>query len=74
MPRDRVSKDEVLKMLNKLKSELKSVKANNDFVRNIKAYIHDTEFFLEKGDYVLAFEAIVWAWAWFEIGKEIGKI
>ncbi|MCK5234032.1 MAG: DUF357 domain-containing protein, partial [Candidatus Aenigmarchaeota archaeon] len=34
----------------------------------------DTNHFLEKKDYVRAFEAVVWAWAWLEIGKEVGAI
>jgi hypothetical protein len=41
---------------------------------NIKAYISDTEYFLKKGDLIRAFECVVWAWAWMEIGIEIGKI
>ena len=42
-----------------------------DFKTNIEAYISDTRHFLEQKDYVRAFEACVWAWAWCEIGKEI---
>ncbi|PKM91965.1 MAG: DUF357 domain-containing protein, partial [Euryarchaeota archaeon HGW-Euryarchaeota-1] len=29
-------------------------------------------YFLEKGDFVRAFEAIIWAWAWIEIGEKEG--
>jgi len=43
----------------------------NDFVNNIKAYVSDSGHFMKKRDYVRSFEAIIWAWAWLEIGKEI---
>ncbi len=45
-----------------------------EFVENIKAYVKDAGYFLEKGDLIRAFECVVWAWAWMEIGKEIGLI
>ena len=45
-----------------------------DFVKNIDAYLSDSRHFLEKGDHVRAFEAVIWAWAWLEIGKDIGVI
>ncbi len=41
---------------------------------NIRAYVSDAEYFLGKGDLVRAFEAVIWAWAWYEIGREIGRI
>ncbi|MCJ7444628.1 MAG: DUF357 domain-containing protein [Methanotrichaceae archaeon] len=42
------------------------------FLKNISAYIFDSKYFLEYDDLIRAFEAIVWAWAWIEIGLEIG--
>lgn len=42
---------------------------NDEYIKNIKAYISDTNYFLEKEKYIKAFEAIIWAWAWYEIGK-----
>jgi hypothetical protein len=76
--KNRVSREEIEKQLVKLKKELRNIKAENkkseEFLRNINAYIYDCEHFLKKGDYVLAFESIVWAWAWFEIGKELKLI
>jgi hypothetical protein len=44
------------------------------FAENIKAYIKDSKYFLEKGDLVRAFECIIWAWAWIEIGEELGLV
>tara|TARA_Y100000310_G_C20589880_1_gene767421 strand:+ start:847 stop:1080 length:234 start_codon:yes stop_codon:yes gene_type:complete len=62
---------EIAKWLPKAKAEVKKIKKVKDegFLTNIKAYIKDTEYFLEKGDLVKGFEAVVWAWAWLEIGK-----
>ncbi len=55
---------------------IKKIKFNGekDFIRNINAYISDSEYFLEKGDLIRAFECIVWAWAWLEIGIMVGKV
>ncbi|MBW6461805.1 MAG: DUF357 domain-containing protein [DPANN group archaeon] len=47
-------------------------KKGEDFLVNINAYISDTQHFIDDGDPVRAFEAIVWAWAWLEIGTDIG--
>ena len=76
--KDRVPKDEIERQLIGLKERLKAAKANDkkgkEFLRNINAYVHDCEHFLKVGNYVLAFESIVWAWAWYEIGKELKSI
>uniref|UniRef100_A0A7C3YFH7 DUF357 domain-containing protein n=1 Tax=Geoglobus ahangari TaxID=113653 RepID=A0A7C3YFH7_9EURY len=42
---------------------------DKDFVENVRAYISDSRYFLEKNDLIRAFECVVWAWAWLEIGK-----
>ncbi|MCS7122250.1 MAG: DUF357 domain-containing protein [Archaeoglobaceae archaeon] len=63
---------ETLKMLEKIKK--KSFEGEKKFVENIKAYVNDSEYFLKKGDLIKAFECIVWAWAWLEIGLEIGVV
>ena len=39
------------------------------FSANIEAYLSDSRYFLEKGDLIRAFEAVIWAWAWIEIGQ-----
>ncbi len=67
-------KKETSKWMNKLdnlKIKLKNPK-KHDFLTNINAYISDSKYFLEKGDFVRAFEAIIWAWAWIEIGEKEG--
>ena len=45
-----------------------------DFVENIKAYISDARYFFSQHDYVRAFEAVIWAWAWLEIGEMLGLV
>jgi hypothetical protein len=67
---------ETLKWLERIKVRIEGIKAINrkgeEFLRNINAYISDSEYFLEKRDLVRAFECVVWAWAWLEIGLDIG--
>ena len=41
------------------------------FSANIEAYISDSRYFLGKGDLIRAFEAVIWAWAWIEIGRDV---
>ncbi len=65
-------KEETEKWLDKIKKI--KFEGEKDFVRNIKAYISDSEYFLEKGDLIRAFECVVWAWAWLEIGVMVGKV
>ena len=66
-------KEETIKWLERIKR--KKFKAKNgfeNFERNIRAYISDSEYFLRKNDLIRAFECVIWAWAWLEIGKEYG--
>lgn len=66
---------ETAKWLKKAEKEFAKIKPKGkkgeDFARNISAYLSDTKYFSEKKDYVRAFEAVIWAWAWIEIGREI---
>jgi hypothetical protein len=43
-------------------SEKFDPKAIGNAMENVKAYIKDCRYFLEKKDYVNAFEAVVYAW------------
>jgi hypothetical protein len=40
--------------------------------QNIEAYIKDARHFLEKGDLVRAFEAVVYAWGLLEACRHLG--
>jgi hypothetical protein len=48
------------------------VTGEDDFLENASAYIRDCQYFLDKGDLIRAFEAVIWAWAWMEIGLQKG--
>lgn len=67
-------KQETIRWLNKLeKLNIKPLQPEKqDFLKNIEAYKSDARWFLDKGDFVRAFEAIIWAWAWVEIGEKEG--
>ncbi|HIH17637.1 MAG TPA: DUF357 domain-containing protein [Nanoarchaeota archaeon] len=70
-------KAETEKWLSKIEKEMPHVKENaknKDFVRNIKAYISDCKHFAKEGKLVLAFEAVVWAWAWLQILRDLKMI
>ena len=56
--------------LEKIKLTAKTEKGK-EFKKNIEAYIKDSQHFLEKGDLVRAFEAIIWAWAFLEISEDL---
>lgn len=43
-------------------------------ITNIKAYLADCQHFLEKKDYVRAFEAVVYAWGIFETLEKLGLL
>lgn len=65
------------KWLVKAREKRKKIEENDSskpYLKNIDAYISDTVHFLEKEDYVRAFEAVVWAWSWMEILEQLGII
>lgn len=66
---------ETTKWLERLEKEKGGVKVLNskgqEFMNNIKAYTSDSKYFLDKGDLIRAFECVVWAWAWLEIGFDL---
>ncbi|MEM0215214.1 MAG: DUF357 domain-containing protein [Archaeoglobaceae archaeon] len=65
---------ETEKWLERIKKRVSLIEGDKRFIENIKAYIKDSEYFMEKFDYIRAFECVIWAWAWLEIGVEIGKL
>jgi hypothetical protein len=69
-------KTETIKWLERIERKIKSVEAScekgNEFLRNTQAYISDTKYFFKQNDLIRAFECVVWAWAWIEIGLEVG--
>lgn len=71
-------RNEIEKWARKIDEETRDIRplkeGGEEYIRNIEAYIKDSGHFMEKGDLVRSFEAIIWAWAWIEILKEIGII
>lgn len=66
---------ETIKWLERIEIERKSLTVNEggeEFIRNIDAYIKDSKYFLDRSDLIRAFEAVIWAWAWLEIGLRLG--
>ena len=62
---------ETEKWLAKIEEERKKIVSGDDYIiKNIDAYISDSRHFMEKGDLIRAFEAVVWSWAYIEIGRQ----
>lgn len=65
--------EETRKWLKKI--EARKIIPNSDkgkeYKANIEAYIRDSRHFLERKDYVRAFEAVIWAWAFLEISIDL---
>jgi hypothetical protein len=76
---EKLLKEETGKWLEKLEREvvkakiLKTDSAGNE-MENVKAYIKDCRHFLEKGDFIRAFEAVVYAWGIFETLEHLGLV
>ncbi|MCD6495665.1 MAG: DUF357 domain-containing protein [Candidatus Aenigmarchaeota archaeon] len=75
MKTDDILKEEIEKWSKKIGTELENIESygtkGREFLDNIKAYVSDSAHFLQNGDLVRSFEAIIWAWAWLEIGKDL---
>ncbi len=65
---------ETLKWLERAEDLFKKCRGDESFLTNISSYISDSRYFLGKGDLIRAFEAVIWAWAWMEIGLEKGML
>ena len=67
---------ETEKWLLRAEEAMKRVSAREEegerYLANIAAYLSDSRHFLGKGDLIRAFEAVIWAWAWIEIGEDVG--
>jgi hypothetical protein len=65
---------ETLKWLERAESLFRAISGDRRFCENISAYLQDSQYYLENEDLVRAFEAVVWAWAWMEIGLDVGLL
>ena len=75
---DTITKEDVNKWLDKLEPLIPVMEVEDpkgeQFLTNIKAYVSDSKHFLEKGDLVRAFEAMIWAWSLWETSAELGLL
>ncbi len=53
----------LLRIREKRRGVIAKEKKAEEHLKNMDAYISDSQYFLEKNDLVRAFEAVVWAWA-----------
>lgn len=75
-PTDGKLKKETEKWLARLEKKIANIRAGNDSGKkhmiNMNAYVSDSKHFLEKKDFIRAFECVVWAWSIYELCTEIG--
>jgi len=62
--------NETAKWRERGESLFEQLSGDEDMLENISAYLSDSYYFLEQDDLIRAFEAVIWAWAWMEIGLE----
>jgi hypothetical protein len=71
-------RQEIEKWRNMLDRELPLVlpsdEAGKRMLANVRAYRQDCDHFFSRGDLVKSFECLVWAWAFLEIGRNLGHL
>lgn len=69
-------KEETEKWLGRLEAEVRKIKTDGNsgekHLTNMNAYISDSRHFLQKKDFIRAFECAVWAWSICELCVEMG--
>lgn len=66
--------EETEKWEEKLEQRLGELEGESEFRENAEAYLEDSRHFREEGDLVRAFEAVIWGWAWLEIGEDLEPV
>ena len=61
---------ETVKWQEKAESLFGQLSGDERMLENISSYLSDSHYFLKQNDLIRAFEAVIWAWAWMEIGLE----
>ena len=71
-------RSEIEKWSKKLEHALSSISHLDDsgsrLLENIRAYYKDSQHFLNNGDLIRSFECLIWAWAFLEIGTQLGHL
>ena len=62
--------NETVKWQEKAESLFGQLSGDERMLENISSYLSDSHHFLKQNDLIRAFEAVIWAWAWMEIGLE----
>jgi hypothetical protein len=62
--------NETVKWQEKAESLFGQLSGDERMLENISSYLSDSHYFLKQNDLIRAFEAVIWAWAWMEIGLE----
>jgi len=62
--------NETVKWQEKAESLFGKLSGDERMLENISSYLSDSHYFLKQNDLIRAFEAVIWAWAWMEIGLE----
>lgn len=66
---------EIEKWSARLEEEMKDIRILDEgrayMLENIRAYMKDSSYFLTSNDLIRSFEALIWAWAWLSILKEL---
>lgn len=65
--------EETEKWLEKLDNRLEGKDKSIEQMENVLAYRDDTKHFLEKEDYIRAWEAVIYAWGILETLERLGK-
>ena len=70
--------NEIEKWKKRLDEKLPKTEEKDDdgkwILENARAYREDSEHFYKNEDLVQSFESLVWAWAFIEIGENLGHL
>ena len=66
--------NETVKWQEKAESLFGQLSGDERMLENISSYLSDSHHFLKQNDLIRAFEAVIWAWAWMEIGLQKGLL
>ena len=64
---------ETKKWLEKLENRIEDRDESVEQMENVLAYKEDTYHFLEEGDYIRAWESVIYAWGILETLERLGK-
>jgi hypothetical protein len=65
--------EETEKWLEKLDDRLEDRDESVEQMENVLAYRDDTQHFLDEGDYIRAWEAVIYAWGILETLERLGR-